>query len=80
MSALMNPALWVSLLILVGLAFWLIRHYRLKDHWRKVSPLSYVVLVITALLSAFPFYWMYVVASNGNEAISKNPPATGSSL
>lgn len=74
MSALMNPALWVSLLILVGLALWLVRHYRLKDHWRKVSPLSYVVLVITALLSAFPFYWMYVVASNGNEAISKNPP------
>ena len=62
------------MLIVVGLAFWLIRHYRRKDHWRKVSPLSYVVLVITALLSAFPFYWMYVVASNGNEAISKNPP------
>jgi cellobiose transport system permease protein len=71
---LLNPGLWVFLLLLAGFAFWMVRHYRNRDHWRRVSPMSYLVLVITAALSAFPFYWMYVVASNGNEAISKNPP------
>ncbi|NDH65759.1 MAG: carbohydrate ABC transporter permease [Microbacteriaceae bacterium] len=28
-----------------------------------------------ALLSMFPFYWMFIVASNGTEEVSKIPPA-----
>lgn len=42
--------------------------------WRKASPLSYVLLILAAVLSAFPFYWMYVVASAGDAAISTSPP------
>lgn len=43
--------------------------------WRRTSPLSYFYLGIIAFLSIFPFYWMFVVASNGNEEISKIPPS-----
>ncbi len=43
--------------------------------WRRTSPLSYLYLGIVAFLSIFPFYWMFVVASNGNEEISKIPPS-----
>lgn len=43
--------------------------------WRRTSPLSYLYLGIIAFLSIFPFYWMFVVASNGNEEISKIPPS-----
>ncbi|MBX3030092.1 MAG: carbohydrate ABC transporter permease [Chloroflexi bacterium] len=35
---------------------------------------TYVVLVIALLLSIFPFYWMFVVASNGTDAINRIPP------
>ena len=45
--------------------------------WKRgtVSPLTYGVLGFMVFLSAFPFYWMFVVASNGSDAISKIPPA-----
>lgn len=43
--------------------------------WRRTSPLSYLYLGVVAFLSIFPFYWMFVVASNGNEEISKIPPS-----
>lgn len=43
--------------------------------WRRTSPVSYLYLGIIAFLSIFPFYWMFVVASNGNEEISKIPPS-----
>jgi cellobiose transport system permease protein len=42
--------------------------------WQKASPWSYVLLTLATLLSAFPFYWMYVVASAGDLAISTTPP------
>ncbi len=35
---------------------------------------TYVVLAIALLLSIFPFYWMFVVASNGTDAINRIPP------
>jgi cellobiose transport system permease protein len=35
----------------------------------------YVVLVIALLISAFPFYWMFVGATNTNAAIRSMPPA-----
>lgn len=43
--------------------------------WRKTRGLSYFYLAVIAFLSVFPFYWMFVVASNGNEEISKIPPS-----
>lgn len=43
--------------------------------WRRAGRLSYLYLGIIAFLSTFPFYWMFVVASNGNEEISKIPPS-----
>ena len=46
-----------------------------KPRWKRMSPLSYVVLVLVMLMSAFPFYWMLIVVSNGNEEISKVPPS-----
>lgn len=74
MKLFLNPGFWVTSIICLAIAIWVFRHYSKKDHWRRVSPVSYLVLTLTALVSAFPFYWMYIVASNGNEAISKNPP------
>jgi len=47
---------------------------RRTPRWRKMSLASYLTLAGVALLSVFPFYWMYIVASNGNEEVSKVPP------
>jgi cellobiose transport system permease protein len=35
----------------------------------------YAILVIATLLSIFPFYWMFVMATNSNEVINRIPPA-----
>lgn len=40
-----------------------------------VSPMTYASLSLMVFLSFFPFYWMFVVASNGSEAIAKIPPS-----
>jgi cellobiose transport system permease protein len=50
-----------------------VRNKRTK--WQKVSIAGYVSLTVMALLSMFPFYWMFVVASNGTEEVSNIPPA-----
>jgi cellobiose transport system permease protein len=42
---------------------------------KRVSPFTYVTLTFMAFISIFPFYWMYVVASNGSAEISKIPPS-----
>ena len=43
----------------------------------RASPLNYVVLVITFVLSTFPLYWMLVLASRTNdEVVSLPPPMT----
>lgn len=47
---------------------------RPKPRWRKMSPLSYFVLALVGFVSIFPFYWMVIVASNGNEEVSKEVP------
>ncbi len=39
------------------------------------QPALYGMLGISALLCTFPFYWMYVVASRDNSAVSQIPPA-----
>ena len=43
--------------------------------WRKVPKRHYAMLGIITFLSIFPFYWMFVVASNTNAEISKTPPS-----
>lgn len=35
----------------------------------------YTILVIASFLSIFPFYWMFVMATNHNSVINKVPPA-----
>jgi cellobiose transport system permease protein len=40
----------------------------------RASPLNYIVLVITFFLSAFPLYWMLVLASRTNDEIVQLPP------
>lgn len=49
---------------------WRERHRRL----RQVSPLTYIALVATIVLSAGPLYFMVVMASRGNDEISSVPP------
>ena len=39
-----------------------------------MSPLSYITLGLVGFISVFPFYWMVIVASNGNDEISKETP------
>jgi len=45
-----------------------------RPKWQKVSLPGYIGLVLMMIVSAFPFYWMFVVASNGSDAVSKIPP------
>jgi cellobiose transport system permease protein len=40
----------------------------------KASPLNYIVLVITMILSVFPLYWTLVMSSRTNDQIASNPP------
>jgi cellobiose transport system permease protein len=40
----------------------------------RASPLNYLVLVVTFVLSAFPLYWMVVLASRTNDEIVQLPP------
>lgn len=41
----------------------------------RASPLNYLVLVITFVLSVFPLYWMLVMASRTNDEIVQMPPS-----
>ena len=47
---------------------------RRKPSWQRVSLLGYFTLGLVAFASVFPFYWMFVVASQGTEAISSPTP------
>jgi len=48
--------------------------FRRKPRHKRLSAISYVLLGLMAFVSIFPFYWMFVVASNGSDEISKIPP------
>lgn len=39
------------------------------------GAMTYIALVLTVLLSAFPVYWMFVVASSTEEELAKIPPS-----
>src|SRR5690625_2768078 len=42
---------------------------------KKLPKISlYIFLILSGLLSIFPFYWMFVVGSNTTSAINKFPP------
>jgi cellobiose transport system permease protein len=40
----------------------------------QASPLTYIVLIFGIVLSAFPLYWMFVVATRTNEVVGAVPP------
>ena len=46
---------------------------KISFSWLK-QPSLYGMLAIVALLSIFPFYWMYVIGSSTNAAIATVPP------
>jgi cellobiose transport system permease protein len=46
-----------------------------RSRHKKMSPFSYVLLVVVAFLSFFPFYWMFVVASSSPDVIANTPPS-----
>jgi len=48
---------------------------RRAPRYRRVGWFTYLVLGVTTLLSVFPLYWMFVVASNDSSAINDVPPA-----
>ena len=47
---------------------------RRKPKWQRMGVTGYLALAIVTFLSLFPFYWMFIVASNGTDEISKIPP------
>jgi cellobiose transport system permease protein len=40
----------------------------------QASPLTYTVLIFAIVLSAFPLYWMFVVATRTNDVVGSVPP------
>ncbi len=45
-----------------------------RPKWQRMGLGGYIVLALVTFLSIFPFYWMFIVASNGTDEISKIPP------
>lgn len=45
-----------------------------RSPWRRAGPLAYVLLGAAVAVSVFPFYWMFVVASNTNAVMAQMPP------
>ncbi|MEY2815519.1 MAG: hypothetical protein RJA78_95 [Actinomycetota bacterium] len=45
-----------------------------RPKWQRMGIGGYIVLAFVTFLSIFPFYWMFIVASNGTDEISKIPP------
>ncbi len=51
-------------------------HYRPKFNWKRFSTktLLYALLIIGAILSVFPFYWMLTLATHSMKEIIQYPP------
>jgi cellobiose transport system permease protein len=47
---------------------------RVGRRFRGAGPGTYLFLILVAVLSAFPLYWSFVVASHDNSAVSAYPP------
>jgi cellobiose transport system permease protein len=50
------------------------RRRHLPRHLGGAGPLTYLFLLLVALISVFPLYWSFVVASHDNAAIASYPP------
>jgi cellobiose transport system permease protein len=50
------------------------RRLRRRRHLRRAGPFSYLLLAVVAVVSIFPLYWSFVVASHDNAAVSAYPP------
>ena len=50
------------------------RRFRRNQRATRAGVLTYIVLGIALVLSAFPIYWTFVAASSTNEVISQTPP------
>jgi cellobiose transport system permease protein len=40
----------------------------------RAGPVSYVILLVTTLISVFPLYWTAVIASHSNAEMARTPP------
>jgi cellobiose transport system permease protein len=48
-----------------------------KSHLRRVSPLTYIALIMAGLLSVYPFYYLIVIATRSQDALNDTtPPVT----
>ncbi len=49
----------------------------MKEVGQKKLPkiILYVFLICSALVSLFPFYWMFVIGSNSTTSVNQFPPA-----
>lgn len=47
--------------------------YRMRGLW-EASPLTYVTLIFSLVLSVLPIYWMIVVATRTNDVVGNVPP------
>jgi len=50
------------------------RRRYLGRRFGSAGPFTYLFLILVALLSIFPLYWSFVVASHDNSAVSEYPP------
>jgi cellobiose transport system permease protein len=51
------------------------RRRHVGRNFQSAGPGTYAFLVLVALVSAFPLYWSFVVASHDNSAVANYPPA-----
>ncbi len=49
-------------------------HRTVRTKMRQVSPLTYVTLLLGILLSFYPLYYMFVIATRSLDAINDTPP------
>ncbi len=52
------------------------RRLTMNRRFESAGPLTYVFLLLIAILSIFPLYWSVVIASHDNSAIAAYPPVT----
>jgi cellobiose transport system permease protein len=50
------------------------RRLTMSRRFESAGPLTYVFLLLIAILSIFPLYWSVVIASHDNSAIAAYPP------
>jgi ABC-type glycerol-3-phosphate transport system permease component len=46
----------------------------------RATAWSYLFLVLVIAVSAFPLYWMFVIATSTDAALAAIPPAIGSTV